>query len=91
MGYVAKVKVRSGKVAGSATDPKKAKGPFGLGLVGAFRKKGLENPKSIKETSDHVYALKTIQIDRLNPTFIQEMENEVRRIFVTGRVMREKD
>ena len=79
MGYVAKVKVRAGRVGGSATDPKKKKGPLGLGIVGAFRKKGLQNPKSIEETSDHVYAIKTIQIDKVSPVFVQELENEVRR------------
>lgn len=77
MGYVAKVKVRSGRVGGSATDPKKKKGPLGLGLMGAFRKKGLQNPKTIEETSDHVYAIKTIQIDKVSPIFVQELENEV--------------
>lgn len=78
MGYVAKVKVRSGRVGGSATDPKRKKGPLGLGLVAAFRKKGPGNPTTIEETSDHVYAIKTIQIEKVSPVFIQELENEVR-------------
>ena len=74
MGYVAKVKVRPGRVSGSATDPKRKKGLFTV-----FRKhKGLENPKEIEETSDHVYALKTIILEKVSPEFIQELENEVR-------------
>lgn len=77
MGYVAKVKVRSGRVSGSATVPKSKRGPLGLGLVAALRKKKVENPKNIEETSEHVYAIKTIQIDRVSPVFIQELENEV--------------
>ena len=79
MGYVAKVKVRSGRVSGSATDPKPKKGPLGLGIVAAFKKRNnsKKNPKSVEETSDHVYAIKTIQIDRVSPVFIQELENEV--------------
>eukprot|EP00977_Amphora_coffeiformis_P018476 scaffold6506_cov171-Amphora_coffeaeformis.AAC.24 len=73
MGYVAKVKVRSGRVGGSATDPKRKKG-----LFAAFRKhKGPENPKEIEETSNHVYAIKTIIIEKVSPAFIQELENEV--------------
>jgi hypothetical protein len=70
MGYVAAVRVRSGKVAGSATDPKKRRG-FNI-----FRKKA-SNPKAIEETSEHTYALKTIQIDRVSTLFIEELENEV--------------
>lgn len=78
MGYVAKVKVRSGRVGGSATDPKPKKGPLGrLKFVGAFRRKQLSNPKFIEETSDHVYAIKTIQIEKVSPVFIQELENEI--------------
>uniref|UniRef100_A0A7S3P976 Calmodulin n=1 Tax=Amphora coffeiformis TaxID=265554 RepID=A0A7S3P976_9STRA len=73
MGYVAKVKVRSGRVGGSATDPKRKKG-----LFAAFRKhKGPENPKEIEETSNHVYAIKTIIIEKVSPAFIQELENEI--------------
>ena len=80
MGYVAKVKVRSGRVGGSATDPKRNKGPLGLGLIAAFKKnKAVDNPKEIQETSDHVYALKTIIIEKVSPAFIQELENEVSR------------
>lgn len=77
MGFVARVKVKSGKVGGSATEPKTKKGPLvGLGL--AFRRKAIKNPKEIQETSDHVYALKSIQVSRINPVFLEEMENEVR-------------
>ena len=80
MGYVAKVQVRRGRVAGSATDPKRQRGPLGFGLLAGWRhhKKGLENPSSVEETSEHVYALKTILIERVSPVFIQELENEVR-------------
>lgn len=77
MGYVAKVKVRPGRVGGSATEPKKKKGPLGLGIVNAFRKKRPNNPKEIEETSHHVYALKTIIIEKVSPAFIEELENEV--------------
>jgi hypothetical protein len=76
MGYVAAVQVRSGKVAGSATDPKKKR--FNI-----FRKKG-SNPKAIEETSEHTYALKTIQIDRVSTLFIEELENEVGCVTTTG-------
>ena len=78
MGYVAKVKVRSGRVGGSATNPKKKKGPFGLGIVGKFRNRALQNPTAIAETSDHVYAIKTIILEKVSPMFVQELENEVR-------------
>ena len=72
MGYVAKVKVRSGRVGGSATDPKQKKGPLRI-----FRKKH-HHTHTIDETSDHDYAIKTIQIERVSPMFIRELENEVR-------------
>jgi serine/threonine protein kinase len=83
MGYVAKVRVKSGRVAGSATDPKKKKGggPLGLGIINVFRrnkeKDGMDNPTAIQETSEHVYAIKTILVERVSPLFIKELENEI--------------
>lgn len=65
MGFVAKAKVRSEKVGGSA-----------------FRTQGLIVKKqrgSLKERRNHevFYALKSIQLDRVSPLFLEELQNEI--------------
>jgi hypothetical protein len=64
-GFVAKAKVRSDKVGGSA-----------------FKKQGLLMKKqsgSLKERrhTEVFYALKSIQLDRISPLFLEELQNEI--------------
>jgi hypothetical protein len=70
------VKIKEGKVGGSAFGKKPKKGLFGFGLLG--RNKDASSNKALGEQSegDHVYALKSILLDRVSPVFIQELLNE---------------
>lgn len=70
MGEVASVKVRKGKVGGSAFVTKRR------GIFGLFKFK--ERTGRLKErSSEHEYALKSIIIDRVSPTFVKELQNEI--------------
>jgi serine/threonine protein kinase len=78
MGEVSKVRIRHHKVGGSAFDAKPK------GLVGKFKKRIKIGSKGASSTShsvesgkDYYYALKTIQLDRIKPTFIEELKNEI--------------
>ncbi|KAL7559058.1 hypothetical protein ACA910_018413 [Epithemia clementina (nom. ined.)] len=73
MGYVSKVKVKSGKVGGSAFQPK-INGPFPK-LRGMLRKKPTNTLEGNCTTP--VYALKMIQLDRISPMFVEELKNEI--------------
>lgn len=76
MGAVFKVRIRSGKVGGSAFKPKKQKG-----IIGLFRflnkPNETEKPALSEEADDFYYALKRIMLDRISPTFIEELKNEI--------------
>ena len=66
MGFVAKAKIRKGMEGGSAFHKK-----------GVFGQK--KNSGSLEELrkSETFYALKSIQIDRVSPMFLKELENEI--------------
>jgi hypothetical protein len=67
MGFVARVAVKETQKGGSAFAPKKK------------NKKNLPGSMSLSERRKHEvnYALKSIILDRVSPTFIQELKNEI--------------
>lgn len=71
MGAVSKVRVRSDKVGGSALRSEESRGPFSL----LKRKKKVESPLELSHT--HMYALKSIILDRISDRFLQELKNEI--------------
>jgi hypothetical protein len=78
----ASVKIKEGKIGGSAFGKKPKKGLFGFGLLPIGRNKdssskgGKSNALAEESEGDHVYALKSILLDRVSPVFIQELLNE---------------
>lgn len=68
MGYIAKAKVRTEKVGGSAISDKKG-----------FLKKKKKKGGGIHElrASEVRYALKSIQVDRVSASFLNELRNEI--------------
>lgn len=72
------MKIKEGKIGGSAFGKKK-KGLFGFGLLGRNKDSSSTNTAlSERSDGDHVYALKSILLDRVSPVFIQELLNEGR-------------
>jgi len=78
MGAVCRVRIKTDKIGGSAFVKKGKGGVFGFGLLGR-NKGGRETGDTLTERSDsdHLYALKSIILDRVSPVFIQELMNEV--------------
>jgi hypothetical protein len=78
MFYRLSVKIKEGKIGGSAFGKKPKKGLFGFGLIGRHKKDSSNANNALSERSDgdHVYALKSILLDRVSPVFIQELLNE---------------
>lgn len=74
MGYVCKVKVKDDKVGGSAFNAK-INGPFPR-IRGFFRKKPSVS-NSLIGVETPMYALKMIQLDRVNAVFLEELKNEI--------------
>ena len=74
IGAVCKVRIRPKKVGGSAFNPKK-KNMF----LGGFlrRKTKNHNLKLSEHSQDYLYALKSIQLARVTPTFLEELQNEI--------------
>ena len=71
------VKIKEGKLGGSAFGKKPKKGLFGFGLIGRNKdKSNANNALPERRDGDHVYALKSILLDRVSPVFIQELLNE---------------
>lgn len=66
MGYIAKAKIRTEKVGGSAVPDKK----------GFLKKKKGEGINELR-TSEVRYALKSIQVDRVSDNFKKELRNEI--------------
>jgi serine/threonine protein kinase len=78
MGAVAKVRIKPNKVGGSAFVRKTRGGIFGWGLLG--KSKSIPTGHSLQKQSnvgEHLYALKSIQLDRVSDMFIDELRNEV--------------
>jgi len=78
IGAVSKVHIRPDKLGGSAFQPKKPKG-----LLGLFAGKNKANQadqaqlQAVSREGDHVFALKSIILSRVSPSFIEEMRNEI--------------
>jgi hypothetical protein len=70
------VKIKEGKIGGSAFHKKPKKGIFGFGLLGRSKASSTGDVVSERREGDHVYALKSIILDRVSPVFIQELLNE---------------
>ena len=68
MGFVAKAKVRDKKVGGSAFTKKNILG---------INTKTSSSSLSERRTFDVLYALKSIQLDRVSPLFLDELRNEI--------------
>ena len=75
MGSVSKVRIRKNKIGGSAfhVTPKSVMGKIKKTL-NAVCKHDNHHPKP---TKDYIYALKSIQLDRVSPEFVIELENEI--------------
>ncbi|CAB9509994.1 MAP kinase-activated protein kinase 2 (Fragment) [Seminavis robusta] len=74
MGTVSMVKVKDSKIGGSAFKAQ--------GVVGKIMSKLLKQPSNISDTSErrkveNVYALKSIQLDRVQPLYVEELKNEI--------------
>jgi serine/threonine protein kinase len=79
MGTVCKVRIKEDKIGGSAYHAKPK------GIVNRLRnslsmkkedsQQHRQRPASISQT--HVYALKSIILDRVSPTFVEELKNEI--------------
>jgi serine/threonine protein kinase len=72
MGAVSKVQLRH--VGGSAYQ-KTTKGPLRLGVFKSTKTVG--TPSDGSGNTEHYYALKSIQLDRVSPSFLEELENEI--------------
>ena len=92
MGHVAKVVVREGEEGGSAyrnstsMDSSSGGGGEGGGVLARVKSKSAKNDDLLKSATSaiserrrhHVdYALKSIQLDRVSPTFVTELKNEI--------------
>jgi serine/threonine protein kinase len=78
IGAVCKVKIRPKKVGGSAFNPKKHKGLFGgFNLLNGLKKKKPKQRLS-EHSQEYSYALKSIQLARVTPSFLEELQNEIR-------------
>lgn len=74
MGHVARVQIRDGTEGGSAFNPKK-KPKFGFRTSQDSNVSGDNLSERRKEKVD--YALKSIQLDRVKPIFVEELKNEI--------------
>ena len=74
IGAVCKVRIKEKKVGGSAFHPKH-KGFSFAKLLG--KKTKSTNHKLSEHSQDYLYALKSIQLARVTPTFLKELENEI--------------
>ena len=69
MGHVARVQILEGTEGGSAFQPVSKRG---------FLKNGKSNSTLSERRNKRVdYALKSIQLDRVSPSFIEELRNEI--------------
>lgn len=71
MGAVQRVRVKPSKLGGSAFQPKKR------GFKKFFGAKQ-SNSDLIEKSGEHIYALKSIILDRVSPLFLEELRNEIR-------------
>ena len=76
MGSVSKVRKKDSAIGGSANETPKKKGLFGLGL---FHKKdqAFQSRFHSNHHEDYIYALKSIQLDRVSTLFLEELKNEI--------------
>lgn len=79
MGAVCKARILPKKVGGSAFYPKKTRrGPFGgLFKFGKRKTKAGTGLSDDDISQEHLYALKSIQLARVSPSFFKELENEI--------------
>ena len=68
MGHVARVQVKDGKEGGSA---------FNNGKASAYKKSDTNDSLSERRKTKIDYALKSIQLDRVSPMFLDELANEI--------------
>jgi serine/threonine protein kinase len=75
MGTVSKVRIRENKIGGSAfhAKPQSFFGKIKQRLT--LKRDDHQGPSVISR--DHIYALKSIQLDRVSPAFVDELENEI--------------
>jgi len=76
MGSVARVRIKTDKVGGSAFSPK-PRGVFGK-VKKAFALKKADSSARPAVTGEYNYALKSIHLDRVSPVFLLELKNEIR-------------
>lgn len=82
MGHVCKVRIKETQLGGSAFGPKKhRRGIFGCSCMAPDAAVMNSNqPRfsaSQRSKHEHFYALKSIQLDRISPVFIDELKNEI--------------
>jgi serine/threonine protein kinase len=82
MGHVSKVRIKETQLGGSAFGPKKRRGGFFFfGCSCTANDDVMTNvPRfsaSQRSKHEHFYALKSIQLDRISPVFIDELKNEI--------------
>jgi serine/threonine protein kinase len=83
MGHVCKVKIKETQLGGSAFGPKKRRGGFFFGCSCMAADAVVTNNPTPRFTASqrskhgHFYALKSIQLDRISPVFIDELKNEI--------------
>lgn len=76
MGTVSMVKIKDSKIGGSAF--KSSKGLVGKALNKLFKKQASSIPDSSERRKvDNLYALKSIQLDRVKPLYVEELKNEI--------------
>ena len=76
MGTVSMVKVKDSKIGGSAF--KSPKGLVGKFLGTLLRKQSSNiSDSSERRKVENVYALKSIQLDRVKPLYVEELKNEI--------------
>jgi serine/threonine protein kinase len=80
MGYISKVRIKETQLGGSAFGPKKRRGGFLRCSCRANDAVMTDVPRfssSQRSKHEHFYALKSIQLDRISPVFIDELKNEI--------------
>jgi serine/threonine protein kinase len=79
IGAVCKVRIRPKKVGGSAFNPKKDRGLFGgFNLLNGLKRKKEQKQRVSEHSQEYLYALKSIQLARVTPDFLEELQNEIR-------------
>jgi serine/threonine protein kinase len=77
MGAVSTVRIRDDKVGGSAFDPRGTRGRIGQWLLFKNNRHFIKPKDRPAKSTEYLFALKMIQRDRVSPTFLQELRNEL--------------